>query len=274
MRLDRNGHAGDPSVELGRLVRGWRERLEPTSVGLIDDGRRRRPTVSQEVMAHRIGTAPNWYGRLERGERFGYSEDLLDRTANAMHLSEQERNILYLYAAGHEPATRPRPPAVTTASMRLIIDSQPWPTYLCDGSFNLIHRNTHLISWFPWLAGSSPNFLRLALTHPDARRQLYRWDTDWAVPMVAELRVASARRHDDHDLISLIRDLVRSDSVVRQLWEAGTVTGPPSPDRRQLYPPTHGQLITVEVTASAPVQAPTSQLVMLVPGEPSHRRLG
>jgi hypothetical protein len=121
--------ADAPGEHLARLVRTWRERLNPDSIaGLGASGRRKR-TVSQEDMARLIDSSSHWYARLERGDRdANFSEDFLDRTSTALRLSVEE---------------------------------QPYPAYISDEAWDVVVFNKHMADWFPWVAiGNETNIMR------------------------------------------------------------------------------------------------------------------
>lgn len=130
-----------PSAELARLVRSWRERLDPREIPglLVGSPRRKKSRVSQEDMAQLIGVSSVWYGKLERGERLHYSDDFLDRAAIALRLNDDERMTLYLYSVGREPAPRQRSSSfIVTEVVEKVVQKQPWPTYISDESWDVV----------------------------------------------------------------------------------------------------------------------------------------
>lgn len=261
------GAGTDSGVELARLLRSWRERLDPKSVpGLFDRyPRRRKSHVSQEDIARLIGVSSVWYGKLERGERAQYSDDFLDRTAIALRLSSNERMLLYLYSVGREPVTRERHAAdVVTGGLERVVRQQPWPAYISDGSWEIITYNDKVRSWFPWV-DYEHNLMRWVFTYPEARHQLYKWETDWAPAMLAQMRVASARQPENKRLAELVQEILSVNDEARQLWEnQPTVYVHPDGDRRGLRLPDREEVIVVEIVALAPLRASEFRLVMLI----------
>jgi transcriptional regulator with XRE-family HTH domain len=253
--------------ELSRLVRSWRERIDPASIpGLVRDGRR-KSLVSQEDMARLIEVSSVWYGRLERGEQAGYSDDFLNRTAMALRLNDDERMLLYLYAVGHEPAPHgTRSTVVLTEPLKRVVHSQPWPAYISDESWDVVDYNRHMLDWFPWVgSGLENNVMRWVFTYPDAREQLYNWENDWAPLMLAQMRVANARQPDNMRLAQLIREILQ-DEYARRLWEKESmVYVHPDGDRRKLHLPYHHEVIDIELVALAPLRAANVRLMMLLP---------
>jgi transcriptional regulator with XRE-family HTH domain len=262
------GDSANHAQELSRLVRSWRERIDPASIpGLVRDGRRKH-SLSQEDMARLIEVSSVWYGRLERGEPAGYSADFMNRAALALRLNDDERMLLYLYAVGHEPAPRGmRSNVVLTEPLERVVQTQPWPAYISDASWDVVTYNKHMLDWFPWVgSGLENNIMRWVFTYPDAREQLYRWDTDWAPLMLAQMRVANARQPDNMRLGQLIREILEVNPDARRLWEhESMVYVHPDGDRRKLHLPYHHEVIDIELIALAPLRAADVRLMMLMP---------
>jgi transcriptional regulator with XRE-family HTH domain len=258
----------NPSAELARLLRSWRERLDPKAVpGLAENyARRKKSHVSQEDIARLIGASSVWYGKLERGERAQYSDDFLDRTAIALRLSENERMMLYLYSVGREPASREHhSDVVVTPSMEQIVRRQPWPAYISDGAWEIVAFNDMVRDWFPWVLYER-NLMRWVFTYPEARHQLYNWETDWAPAMLAQMRVANARRPENMRLARLIREILAVSEEAHRLWvKEPTVHVHPDGDRRGLRLPGREEVITVEIIALAPLRASEFRFVLLIP---------
>jgi len=257
--------------ELARLVRSWRERLDPDEIpGLFASTRpRRRKRVSQEQAAALIGYSVGWTGSLERGERQNYSVDFLDRVAYTLRLSPDEKTLLFLLATGHEPPVLARFPTLkATADIRRFLDAQPWPAYIHDDAWDLVAYNEHTQDWFPWVAGPETNVMRWVFTYPEARRQLYRWESEWGPPMLAQLRFAHARTPGNERLTEVLTEILRVNADAREFWGRPTVSVHPDGDRRSLYLPHHGHKIQpIELVALEPLRAPGNRIVMLLPSD-------
>lgn len=260
--------AGDPSAELARVVRSWRERLDPREIpGLIvGSSRRKKSRVSQEDMAQLIGVSSVWYGKLERGERLHYSDDFLDRAAIALRLNDDERTTLYLRSVGREPVPRRRSSTfAVTEGLEKIVQQQSFPTYVSDDIWDVVTYNSHAKEWFPWIDGEN-NVMRWVFTYPEARQQLFNWKTDWAPLMLAQMRFAQARDPENERLASLIQEILNVSEDARRMWESDpSVYTHPDGDRRKFYLPYHQEVITVEIVALAPLRANSVRVMMLVP---------
>jgi transcriptional regulator with XRE-family HTH domain len=70
--------------ELGGVLRGWRERLAPSAVGLCETGgQRRSPGLRREELASLASISPDYIKRLEQG-RARPSAAVLDSLARAL----------------------------------------------------------------------------------------------------------------------------------------------------------------------------------------------
>jgi transcriptional regulator with XRE-family HTH domain len=78
-----------------------RRRIPPQTAALGSwkrlPNRRGRP-VTQEEIAEAVGVSRNWYRRLECGEGVRASAKLLDRLANAVVFTPEERTTLFVLA--------------------------------------------------------------------------------------------------------------------------------------------------------------------------------
>lgn len=258
------------SDELKRLVRSWRLRLNPDEIPGLNAGRarnrrHRRHTVSQEMVANLIGYTVGWYSSLERGESQNYSTDFLDRVAYTLRLSPTEKTLLFLYAAGHEPSTqRPSSKADLAKPLKPVLEAQPWPAYISDEAWDLVDSNQHMRDWFPWISHET-NVMRWVFTYPEARNQLYRWETDWAPQMLAQLRTACARLPDNRRLNEVLTEILQVNRDARRLWDQPLAYLHPDGDRRSLYLPYHRKVKPIQLVALEPMRAPGSRIIMLVP---------
>ena len=88
-------------VELRSFLKELRQRIRPEARAL--GAAQRLPArcgkpVTQEEVAEAIGVSRVWYGMLESGAMIRTSAQLLDRLAEALMLTPQERAILFCLA--------------------------------------------------------------------------------------------------------------------------------------------------------------------------------
>ena len=92
--------------ELGEFLRARRSELSPRTVGLPEQGTRRRVVgLRREEVAQLASISTDYYTRLEQG-RIQASAPVLQALVRVLHLSDDQRNYL-LELAGKE-GLRPR----------------------------------------------------------------------------------------------------------------------------------------------------------------------
>src|SRR5690242_1532519 len=84
--------------DLADFLRTRRMRLSPEQVGLIGGGRRRTPGLRREEVAHLANVGVSWYTLLEQGRAMNPSSEVLHSIADALQLTPDERQHLFLLA--------------------------------------------------------------------------------------------------------------------------------------------------------------------------------
>jgi transcriptional regulator with XRE-family HTH domain len=260
--------ANEPN-ELARLVKAWRLRLDPDKIPGISTAHTptpRRRHASKELIATLAGCSIGWYSTLERGEAQNYSDDFLNRVAEALCLSQAEKNVLFLRATGHALTMTAHEPQIRrTPALQRILDAQPWPAYVSDEAWNLVGYNTHMSTWFPWVEGPENNVMRWVFTAPEARTLLHHWETEWAPQMFAEMQFAQAQQPENTRLAAIIDEILDNNPHARRFVERPLTYPHPDGDQRDLKLPSHSEIQRVELVAFEPMRAPGSRFMMLVP---------
>ena len=92
-------HPGDVgSPEFGHLVRRWRDRVTPETVGLPTGRRRRATGLRREELAGLAGVSADYLTRLEQGRATSPSAQVVESLARALRLSDAERGLLFRLA--------------------------------------------------------------------------------------------------------------------------------------------------------------------------------
>src|SRR5437764_10572996 len=104
-----DGMAMKEGVGLGATIRAWRERLSPSSVGLLTDQARRAPGLRREELAERAGVSVDYVVRLEQGRATKPSAQVVASLARALRLTTTERDHLYRIAGLVPPNDYPLP---------------------------------------------------------------------------------------------------------------------------------------------------------------------
>src|ERR1700744_2422793 len=92
---------------LGNYLKDRRAKLDPASFGLPLT-RRRTSGLRREEVAQRANVSTTWYTWLEQGRGGAPSANVLDRIAQALLLTDIEREHIFLLALGRLPDVRYR----------------------------------------------------------------------------------------------------------------------------------------------------------------------
>ncbi|MFE1996077.1 helix-turn-helix domain-containing protein [Streptomyces parvulus] len=220
---------GARPAELGAFLKARRAGLSPGTVGLPDDGGRRRVAgLRREEVAELAQISLDQYTRLEQG-RIHPSAPLLDVLARVLYLDDEQRAHMFSLA-GHagdsgqpvrRPAQRARP-----RLLRVLEDLHTSPAMILGRRMDVLAWNAlaaALVTDFSKIPERNRNFLRLLFTDP-AVRDLY---TDWEVvarACVAHLCSEAARDPHDARLLALVGQLSVQDPDFRTWWAARHVT--------------------------------------------------
>ncbi|MGI5531541.1 helix-turn-helix domain-containing protein [Streptomyces syringium] len=254
---------------VGRLVRTWRERIDPESLpGFTARFGRRSQYITQAEVSRLIGVSARWYSNLERGVKTPYSDGFLDSVARVLALSEDERHTLYTYTVG-------RPPEPVFGVDRSMIDPalaqfvhmQPYPCYVSDQGWDVPLYNKAAGEQWRWMKREG-NVMLWALTDPEARLQLIDWENSWAIPMAAQLHLAMSKNREHKRLREVVAKVQEDPDARRIYWEEGLRNVHPDGSRRRVYlPHHHDQEFEVVFLAFPLLRDPSYRLMTVVPAE-------
>ncbi|MFF9897999.1 hypothetical protein [Streptomyces longispororuber] len=220
-------------------------------------------------MAQLTGVSCVWYGKFERGGAAQYSEEFLNRVSCALRLNEAERKLLFLHAVGWEP-TSPVNCQETgiTEGVRQLLELQPWPAYISDTAWDVIHQNRAFSEWFPD-GVTGRNIAEEVFADGAGRRvQLLDWERDWAGPTLAQMRLAQARHPENARLGAVVDGILGTSACARRLWREHRVVEHAHGDRRKVLLPGQEAPTTMEITMTSPLGNGELRLVSLVPVQP------
>lgn len=182
-------------AELGDFLRTRRARMQPESVGLPLDARRRSGGLRREEVAVLANISPAWYSRLEQGSKVRPSMEILESLARALQLNGVERR--YLRALGAEQAPPSdgalQPDGACVTLVQRLVDGfrdADLPVYAADGQGNLLAWNAPMSDWyadFSGREGRDRNIVWWMFTAPEARERIMDW-TEHAREIVAGIR--------------------------------------------------------------------------------------
>ncbi|TDU83542.1 helix-turn-helix protein [Kribbella voronezhensis] len=208
--------------DLAGFLRTRRSRVDPASVGIPTDSRRRVEGLRREEVAHLSGVSVDYYVRLEQGRATQPSEQILDALAGVLGLDETERAHLYRLARQRRrrakaPSGRLRPELLRV--LDLVPDA---PALIMNHRLDVIagNRLAGLLygRQLPGLNTARHIFLE------ETERGLYAdWET-CTLDVVGHLRLAAGKYPDDPRLASLIGELAMGSTRFRKLWARADVS--------------------------------------------------
>ncbi|MFJ8076895.1 helix-turn-helix domain-containing protein [Streptomyces sp. NPDC096176] len=106
-----------------------------------------------------------------------------------------------------------------------MMDAVPLPSVLFDRRWDVAHSNPAFDALFRGIrphatAMPQQNFLRFALFHPDARTVLVEHETNWCLPLMAQL-AAALDKHGDDGALQAIRDDIADDPIMDAAYRCG-----------------------------------------------------
>ncbi|MEV4844944.1 helix-turn-helix domain-containing protein [Micromonospora matsumotoense] len=257
--------SADQNSELAACVRAWRHRLSPDDHQVARRRRGRRSNVTQEEIAETVGVSVVWYSNLERGVRANYSDAFLDAVSEALRLHRHERDLLYLLAIGRMPSPSPSGATdVLGAALRQFVEGQRWATYVLDRYARVVLHNEVCEAYYPWLR-NDPSYPRWLFTDADARRRLVNWDTDWAAPLLTQMRIAQALHPQDTGIAALVDSCLETNPEARGLWNTHTTYGRSVRSRRGIRLASDHRTTLVDVVTLTDPSASELQIVSLIP---------
>lgn len=208
-------------TELARFLRARRERLSPAEVGFSVAGRRRTPGMRREELAFLVGVSTSWYTWLEQARAITVSAAVLERLAQALHLTAEERAQLFILARGELPVlTTPASATVDAATQQVLDGVSPYPAYVVNAYWEVVAWNTpacQVFLDFATLCGRERNLLWLLFTHPTFQGRYEEWE-DIARRMLAIFRVSTARFVGEGWYRDLIEELCSASREFQAWW--------------------------------------------------------
>jgi transcriptional regulator with XRE-family HTH domain len=207
-------------TQRSEFLRLCRARIKPADVGLPMARLTRSGGLRREDVAAISGVSASWYTWLEQGRNMRVSDEILERLAETLRLSEDERTYLFTLVQGRPPrlrnATRMDAPPdtirlINSLSMPAMVMNLRWDVLAWNKLNSLIYRDY----------GARPpadrNLLEILLTRPV--QHLTREQLEGAARgMVARLRFDYSRCSDDPKFESLVRRLNTVSSLFNRLW--------------------------------------------------------
>ena len=215
---------GDDNA-LGAYLKDRRQKLDPAAFGFSSE-RRRTPGLRREEVAQRANVSATWYTWLEQGRGGAPSADVLDRIAQALALSDVEREHVHLLAFGHPPEVR-RPAASSceiTPQLQRVLDAIDSPALVATSTWDIVGWNAAAVAVladYGAIPAEQRNTLRFMFA-PGARERMTDWEHH-ARSVVAAFRAETARIGTTDRAAALVDELSRSSPDFVAMWNERSV---------------------------------------------------
>jgi len=219
------------SWEFGRMVRRWRERITPETVGVPVGRRRRASGLRREELAALAGISADYLTRLEQGRATAPSAQVVESLARALRVADTERDLLYRLAGHAAPGAGVVPSRITPSVQRLLDRLSHTPVVVYDATSTLVLANAPydaLMGDTSGWRGIERNAIWRNLT--GLRNRVVHTPEEWdrfAALLVADLRMTAARYPADRALKRLIAELADRCPRFPGMWAADAPPGPP-----------------------------------------------
>ncbi|MBP1849875.1 helix-turn-helix transcriptional regulator [Rhizobium halophytocola] len=258
----------DPSQSLAAFLKVRRARLDPATFGFA--GRRRTPGLRREEVAQRANISPTWYTWLEQGRGGAPSGDVLNRIANALMLTETEREHLFLLGLGRPPETRYRSEdGVSPRLQRLLDRFDTCPAVVKTATWDVVGWNraaTVVLTDYSALPPDRRNILRFLFCDPEKRAKQHDWE-NLARFAVGSFRADAVRAGATSDVNALVEELCRESAEFEKLWHENEVHGHGDGIKKLKHPDLG--LIELEFSTFAVDGRPDLTLMLYNPVDPA-----
>ena len=226
---------GDGS--LGAYLRERRTRLDAAALGY--GGRRRTPGLRREEVAQRAGISAIWYGWLEQGRGGAPSVRALEGLAEALILTDVEREHLFLLGLGRPPQVQYRQPTSVTSRLQRVLDGMVYsPAIIRTSTWDVVAWNKAALAVFFDYAALPPierNLLRLMFLNPVVRDAEFNWESV-ARSIVGVFRADAARNGAVATVRPLVDELRAESPEFAAMWQDYEVSGPCGGPKRVDHP--------------------------------------
>jgi transcriptional regulator with XRE-family HTH domain len=209
---------------LGAYLKDRRAKLDP-AFGFPPQ-RRRTPGLRREEVAQRANISSTWYTWLEQGRGGAPSPDVLQRIAQALMLTDVEREHVFLLGLGRPPEVHYRKDHGVTPRLQRVLDAlDPCPALIRTAIWNVVAWNraaTVLLTDYGALPPDQRNILRLIFLDPRVRAAQLDWD-GVARFVVGAFRVDAARAGAAAEVEPLVDELCRLSPEFKSMWRDNDV---------------------------------------------------
>lgn len=210
---------GDSANRLGSFLKDRRQRLDPAAFGFA--GRRRTPGLRREEVAQRAHISTTWYTWLEQGRGGAPSPRVLDSLAEALMMTDAEREHLFLVGIGRPPKTHASAREGISWRLQRFLDAMPMiPATVATSTWDIIgwNRAAQLaLTDYEALPPGERNILRRMFLDPATRAAQRDWESV-ARFLVATFRADTARANEDQRAAELIAEISSKSDAFTRMW--------------------------------------------------------
>lgn len=210
-----------PTNPLGTYLRDRRAKLDPAAFGFSAE-RRRTPGLRREEVAQRANISPTWYTSLEQGRGGAPSEEVLERIARALMLTDLEREHLFLLGLGRAPQVSYKNIANVTPRLQRVLDAlSPSPALIRTAMWDVVAWNraaTVFLMDYPSLPPDQRNILRFVFLDPRVRESHGEKWGGVARFVVGSFRADVARAGAAAEVKPLVDELCHLSADFKQMW--------------------------------------------------------
>jgi transcriptional regulator with XRE-family HTH domain len=212
-------------TSLGSYLRDRRIRLDPVALG-FSASRRRTPGLRREEVAQRANISATWYTWLEQGRGGAPSAHVLDRIANALMLTDVEREHVFILGLGRSPEIRYQPVSGITPRLQRVLDAmEASPAILRTATWDVVAWNRAAavtLTDYATLAPKDRNVLRLMFLNPRVRAAQLDWESV-ARFVVAVFRGDATRAGAAATMQALADELCQASPEFAAMWRDNDV---------------------------------------------------
>jgi transcriptional regulator with XRE-family HTH domain len=210
---------------LGSYLKDRRAKLDPAAFG-FPPARRRTPGLRREEVAQRANISPTWYTWLEQGRGGAPSAEVLERIAQALMLTDVEREHVFLLGLGRPPDVQYRREEGVTPRLQRVLDAlMPTPALIRTAIWDVVAWNraaTVMLTDYGAMPPGHRNILRYIFLDPSVRAAQYDWES-MSRYVVGAFRVDAARAGAAAEVLPLVEDLCRLSPEFKSLWQDNDV---------------------------------------------------
>lgn len=213
-------HAIAADNPLGTYLKDCRAKCDPAAFG-FPNARRRTPGLRREEVAQRANISATWYTWLEQGRGGAPSADALGRIAQALMLTDVEREHLFLIGLGHPPEAHYKKDEGVTPRLQRVLDAlEPSPALIRTATWDVLAWNRAvpiMLTDYGQLPPSERNILRLIFLDPRSRDVQHDWESV-ARFVVSAFRIDAARAGASTEMEALAAELSLLSPDFKRMW--------------------------------------------------------